>query len=591
MSRLSRRRSLGIAAATLAVLAAPAAAQAATYTVKAGDGACGPGDLACGGLVEAAAIAAAGDVFNVATGTYPSATFKTNVTINGDLGFVVDGTMEFSGGGVSKLSKVAVATGAGNAPAILVSGGGGLELSDSAAVSRDGFAIFITSGAGNKIVRSAVATGGGATASALQVQTGPDDADVGVVVESSILTGGGAGVRGFTRNNEFEALGTRPAGDIDLTLRHITAAGSTNGIDIDSNNSRTLPVLGPSGNIVATVSDSIVLNNRVVNFPGTLGLTPNTATLTRTGTNLESADPATLFLDPAKSNFRLLPTASAAIGRGGFTPGESATDIDGEERAAAPTDLGADEYNNAAPTAKVTVATATPRTTQPVTFDGRGSTDRDGNATIAEYRWRFSDGKAETTTQPFVQHVFDKEGDAAVGLTVVDKQGAASVEVAATFKLANGTPPAVAIVKPKSKQTFRTFTTTTKTVTKNGKKTKVKTRKRTRIQIAGLSKAAVGSMKRVILTLQKTNSTSGSKTKCRFYDAKRGLKLVSCAKPILITARLVKNSAGGEWTYTVPSTRRLSTGSYKVSAFGVDTTGAFGNSAPKGGSLGFTVKK
>ena len=591
MSRLSRRRSLSLAAATLVVLAAPAAAQAATYTVKAGDGACGGADLACGGLVEAAAIAAADDVFNVATGTYPSATFATNVTINGDLGFVVDGTLEFSGGGVSKLSKVAVATGAGNAPAIFVSGGGGLELSDSAAVSRDGFGIFITSGAGNKIVRSAVATGGGGTASALQVQTGPDDGAVGVVVDSSILTGGGAGVRAFTRNNEAEGLATRRAGDISLTLRHITAAGSTNGIDIDSSNSRTL-LLGTSGNIVATVSDSIALNNRVVNFPGTAGigaLGANTATLTRTRT-LESADPATLFLNPTKSNFRLLPTASAAIGQGGFTPGESATDIDGEERAAAPTDLGADEYNNAAPTAKVTVATATPRTTQPVTFDGRGSSDRDGNATIAEYRWRFSDGKAETTTQPFVQHVFDKEGDAAVGLVVVDKQGAASPEVAATFKLVNGTPPAVAIVKPKSKQTFKTFTTTTKTVTRNGRKVKVRTRKRTRIRIAGLSKAAVGNMQRVILTLQKTKSTTSS-TQCRFYDPKRGLRLVKCAKPILITARLVKGSASGEWTYTVPSTRPLSTGSWKVSAFGLDTTGAFGNTAKRGATVGFTVKK
>ena len=590
MSRLSRRRSLGLVATALVVLAAPAAAQAATYTVKAGDGACGPGDLACGGLVEAAAIAASGDVFNVGPGTYPSAKFTTNVTISGDLGFVVDGTMEFSGGGVSKLSKVAVATGAGNAPAIFVSGGGGLELSDSAAVSRDGFGIFITSGAGNKIVRSAVATGGQATG-AIQVQTGPDDLDdVDVTVDSSILTGGGAGIRALTRNNEAEALANRRAGDITLTLRHITAAGSTNGIDIDSSNSRTL--LGNTGNIVATVSDSIALNNRVVNFPGTLGIPPlgaNTATLARTRT-LESADPATLFLNPTKSNFRLLPTASAAIGQGGFTAGESATDIDGEERAAAPTDLGADEYNNAAPTAKVTVATATPRTTQPVTFDGRGSSDRDGNATIAEYRWRFSDGRAETTTQPFVQHVFDKEGDAAVGLVVVDKQGAASPEVAATFKLVNGTPPAVAIVKPKSKQTFKTFTTTTKTVTRNGRKVKVRTRKRTRIQIAGLSKAAVGSMQRVILTLQKTKSTTSS-TRCRFYDPKRGLRLVKCDKPILITARLVKNSAGGEWTYTVPSKRRLSTGSWKVSAFGVDTTGAFGNTAKRGATVGFTVKK
>ena len=146
MSRLASRRSSILVATAVAALAVPAAAHAATYTVKAGDGPCGGGDLACGGLVEAAAAAAAGDVFNVAAGTYASATFTTDVTVNGDLGFVVDGTLEFAGGGVSKLSKVAVATGAGNAPAIYVSGGGGLELSDSVVVSRDGFGVFITAG-------------------------------------------------------------------------------------------------------------------------------------------------------------------------------------------------------------------------------------------------------------------------------------------------------------------------------------------------------------------------------------------------------------------------------------------------------------
>jgi hypothetical protein len=590
MSRLGRRRSLTLAATALVALTAPAAAHAATYTVKAGDGSCGAGDLACGGLVEAAAIAAAGDAFNVTTGTYPAANFTTDVTIQGDLGFVVDGTLQFSGGGVSKLSKVAVATGAGNAPAIYVSGGGGLELSDGVVISRDGFGVFITHGGGNKIVRSVVATGGTATG-AIQVQTGPDDPAVAVTVDSTVLYGGGAGIRAITRNNEVEALAGRSAGNIDLSLHHITAAGSTNGIDLDASNARAL-LPANQGNITASVTDSLAFNNRVVSFSGTLSLPilgGNTASLTRSRT-LESGDPSALFLDAAKGNFRLVPTASAAIGQGGFTPGESPTDIDGEDRSAAPTDLGADEYNNAAPTAKVVVATPTPRTTQPVTFDGRGSSDREGNATIAEYRWRFSDGKAETTTQPFVQHTFANEGDAAVGLTVVDKQGAASVEVAATFKLVNGTPPAVAIVKPKAKQTFRTYTTTTKTVTKNGKKVKVKTRKRTKIQIAGLSKAAVGNMQRVIITLQKTKSTT-STSQCRFYDARRGLRLVKCDKPILITTRLVKDSTSGEWTYTVPTTRPLSTGTWKASAYGVDTTGAFGNSGSKGTTVSFTVKK
>ena len=256
------------------------------------------------------------------------------------------------------------------------------------------------------------------------------------------------------------------------------------------------------------MTDSLAFNNRTDVYPGLAGLGglgflgANTAVIDATRT-AQSGDVKALFLNPEKGNFRLLPTASAAIGQGGFTAGESTTDIDGEDRSGAPTDLGADEYNNAAPTAKIALATATPRSSQPVTFDGRGSSDREGNATIAQYRWRFSDGTAENTTQPFVQHTFAAEGDAAAGLIVVDAQGAESPEVVVTFKLVNGTPPGVAIVKPKSKQTFRTFTTTTKTVTTNGKKVKTKTRTRTKIQIAGLSKAKVGAMQRVLITLQK----------------------------------------------------------------------------------------
>lgn len=589
MSRLGRRRrSLTVVATTLLALAVPAAAHAATYTVKTGDGICGGSDLACGGLVEAAEAAASGDIFNVATGTYTSAKFTTDVDIRGDLGFAVDGTLEFAGGGVSKLSKVAATQGTLAAPAIYVSDGAGLELSDAIVVSKDGFGVLITSGQSNKIVRSVIATGG-ALASAVQVNSGTGTSDKALTIESSVVSGGKAGVGAETTNAELEAA----AGDIVLTLRHITAVGSTNGINLDSSGARRV-LGGGVGDITATVTDSIAFNNRVVNYAGVLNLGvivgANVASLEATRT-VQAGDPLEFFLDPAKGNFRLRPDATKAINQGGFTPGESTTDIDGEDRSAAPTDLGADEYNNAAPVAKIAVATATPRSTQPVTFDARGSADRDGNATIAEYRWRFSDGAVTTTTQPFVQHAFAAEGDAAAGLIVVDKQGAASPEVAVTFKLINGVAPAVGIVKPKSKQTFRTYTTTTKTVTKNGKKVKRKTRKRTKIIIAGLSKPAVGTTTRILLTLQKTKSTTSAK-QCRYYDAKRGLRLVSCEKPILITARLIKNSATGEWTYGVPTTRPLSTGTWKVSAFGVDSTGAFGNSAdPKAASLTFTVKK
>ena len=311
MSRLSRRRrSLTLVATTLVALAVPAAAQAATYTVKAGDGACGGGDLACGGLVEAAAAAAAGDVFNVAPGTYSSAKFTTDVTINGDLGFVVDGTLEFAGG--ARLEALEGRRGDRRGQRARRSTSAAAAASSSATRSWSAATASASSSPPASATRSCAAGSRPAAQAtgAIQVQTGPDDANVDVTVESSVLTGGGAGIRALTRNNEVEALAGRRAGDINLTLRHITAAGSTNGIDLDSSNARAL-LGGATGNITATVTDSIAFNNRVVNFPGTLAspLGANTAELTRTRT-MESGDPPTLFLDPAKGNFRLRPDAS-----------------------------------------------------------------------------------------------------------------------------------------------------------------------------------------------------------------------------------------------------------------------------------------
>jgi len=497
MSRLGRRRSLTVVATALAVLAAPAAVHAATYTVKTGDGPCGAADLACGGLVEAAAAAAAGDVFDVTAGTYTSATFNTDVTINGAAGFVVDGTLEFAAGGVSKLSKVAVVTGAGNAPALFVSGGAGLELSDAIVISRDGFGMFITSGAGNKIVRSAVATGGLATG-AIQVQTGPDDtAAIDVTVESTVLSGGGAGIRALTRNNEVESLAARRAGDITLTLRHITAAGSTNGIDIDSSNARA--VLSGQGDITATVTDSIAFNNRVVNFAGTLGLLPlgaNTATLTRTRT-LESGDSAALFVNPSGGNFHLRQEASAAINQGSVTPGESATDVDGQDRSVAPTDLGADEFYPGPPPA--------------------------------------------APTAPAAQN--------------------------------DGTPPAIAVAKPKQNQKIKKTTRKTRTVTVNGKKVRrTTTTTLKRLAIAGTATDPSG-VKGVIVTIQKLGTAAGAK--CKWYNATKGLVLKSCTKPPLLLARL---AADGTWTYNVNATR-LSAGKYRIIVLGLDNSGSVGNSA------------
>src|ERR1700709_1950796 len=112
MPRTGRRRSLSIAAALVAVLCAPAAAQAATYAVKRGEGACNaPGDLLCGGLADAATAANTGDVFNIESAAYGSATFDVNVTLAGNPTFGVNGSLAFTGNGgaASKIQHLVLA--------------------------------------------------------------------------------------------------------------------------------------------------------------------------------------------------------------------------------------------------------------------------------------------------------------------------------------------------------------------------------------------------------------------------------------------------------------------------------------------------
>jgi hypothetical protein len=590
MPHLGRRHWLTPAAATLAVLAAPAAARAATYTVAAANGPCSaPADLACGSLAEAAAAATAGDVFTVAPGTYDAATFTVpGVTITGAPGVAINGTMTFSGdapGLPSRLEKVAISQPVGNAPAINVSGTAGLQLLDAAVVSYNGDGIIITGGTGNAIVRTLVLTGGQVT-SAVRVTSVDGTPAKGLLLESTMLVGGGAGLSANTVSNAIQ----RAAGDIAITARHLTAAGSTNGISLDSSNAASL--LGaPVGNIVANVTDSIALNNKTKRFPG---VPPNQAVINATRT-LTSGDPNTLFADAPGRNFRLRP-GSPAIDVGGFTTGESITDIDGDARPGPTTDLGADEFVNSPPVASIVVSTAKPREGQPTLLDGSGSVDREAKygGGIVEYRWTFGDGTTETTTTPTVLHTYKGEGAAAARLVVVDRQGAVSAPAAARVAVGDGVPPAATIQKPFANQRVGLTTTTKKTVTKNGVKRKVTTRRKSKLTFRGLAqdKSGIGF---VVLTLEKLSSNSSASTKvvkasqssskaqCAWFDPKKGLLKKSCNKPVLILAKLAKD---GSWTYGISTkVKQPSPGLYRVSVYAADGSGAFGNSAPAADSV------
>ncbi len=593
MPGTARRRSLTIAAALLALLAAPAAAQAATYTVKSGDGPCGGGDLACGSLADAAAAATPNDVFNVSPGNYGSATFDDGgLTITGTPNFTVDGALTFSAGagGVTKLSKAAISSQSGAGPAVAVTGAAGLEISDSGIVSAGGDGVQFSEGQGNKIVRSFIYTGGQSTAAVRVTSADLSGNDKALVMESTLVTGGAAGVS--VNTGQGNALLSAP-GDVALTLRHVTAAGSANGLVLDA--SKANPAVGgPVGSITADVTDSIIQNpTSKANYAG-LAITapPNAVTDTYTRTLMGAFDPNAVFQKPASRNYRLRP-GSPAIDKAGFTAGESTTDLDGEARPGPTTDQGADEFVNEAPKAVLEVKTNPQRTGRPVEFDASRSTDRETGAGggIVKYTWNFGDGQTAETTTPTTTHVYTREGDGTASLIVTDAQGAVSAAATAPVKLVDGVPPAIVITKPSANQKIRLTTKkkTTKFVMVRGKRVKkvTTTTKRTKISFGGSAKDKNG-VKGVVITIERLSVTPSTSTaarssaatstkRCTWIDPSKGAVLRSCLKPVLILAKL---AGDGTWSYSLKRTLKLKPGLYRVIAAGRDNAGAAGNSAP-----------
>jgi hypothetical protein len=593
MTRNAPRRALVVAGIAAAVLVTPAAAaQAATYTVAAGGGTCGGADTSCESLNAAAGAAGSGDTVQVAPGTYSeSPTFTSSgVTITGSTappGVIVTGTITFSGNGStpSVLEKLIVAPSTAGSPAVGVSGSAGVAVRDTFLLSGAGAGMAIASGTGNEITRSTVVSGA-ANGHAVDVQASA--VPVGLVLSSSILSGG-AGGSGLSVRTGVGTLLPGSAAPATVTARHVTIAGSTNAIALDA--SGAVGLLGvAAGNIAATVTDSIVLGAtpRATN-PGLAAplVPPNTASLAFTRTD-QTTPADQLFVNAARRNLHLRSDAPA-IDKGQLTPGDSATDVDGQPReAGAASDLGADEFGNVPPTAAIAVTTPTPRSTRPVTFDAGGSSDREAGfgGGIAQYQWIFGDGTTQSTTTPTVSHTYAREGAVVVQLVVVDRQGGVSAPAIAPLKIIDGAPPRVVISKPRQNQTIKLTTTTTRTVTRGGAKRTVKTRKPTRIGFAGTASdpsrvtAVYVTLQRLAATAKARAKTSAGKakpTRCTWLDPKRGLVTRSCVKPVLIRVAV----RSGRWAYNVPTRLRLGAGSYRVSAYGTDGTGAFGNSAPK----------
>jgi hypothetical protein len=590
------RRRLPLAlAASLAALALPAAAaQAATFSVAKGGGACGGADTSCESLVAAAGAVSAGDIVNVAPGTYDEAPTFTDagVTINGATdapGVIVTGTISFTGSGPapSVLSHVIVAPSTLTSPAVGVSGSAGVAVRDCILLSGGGSGMTISSGAGNELTRSLVLSGA-PDGKAVEAQIGGPA--MSLLLSSSILSGGPSGT-GLSVKTGVGTLLPGSAGTATITARHVTIAGSANAISLDASSATGL-LNQAAGSITASVFDSIVLgSNPLAHNAGiVLVAAPNTATLNFTRTD-QASSPDLLFANAAKRNYHLR-TDSPALNKGQVTAGDSATDIDGQPRDDGNgSDLGADEFVNTVPTAAFTVATPNPRSAQPVAFDASASTDREGaiGGGIVQYQWNFGDGTTETTTTPTVQHTYPKDGTVVVQLVVVDRQGAASPAVVQPVKLTDGAPPTVTISRPKNNQSIKLTTKRTRTVTKKGKKTKVTSTKRVRIGFAGAAKDPSG-VSAVFLTVERLSvakkkstkkkaKSAAAKTttkKCVWLDPKLGFRTRNCDKPVLIRTGVRQ----GNWAYNIASRIKLRAGTYRVSVYGTDNAGAFGNSAP-----------
>jgi hypothetical protein len=593
-----RRRAFLAAGVAVVVLALPAAAQAATYSVAAGGGTCGGTDTACESLVAAAGAVNPGDTVNVAPGAYSEAPTFTDagVTINGSTdapGVVVTGTISFTGSGPtpSVLQHVIIAPSTLTSPAVGVSGTAGVAVRDSFLISGGGSGMTIAGGAGNELTRSTVLSGA-PDGKAVDVQLAGTPA--GLVLSSSILSGGASGTGLFVKTG-VGTLVPGSAGAATIAARHVTIAGSANAISLDS--SAATGLLSAVGSISATVTDSIVLgsNPRANNAGVAPLLPPNAATLTFTRTD-QTTPADQLFANAAKRNFHLRPD-SPAIDKGQITAGDSATDVDGQPRDnGTGSDLGAAEFLNSVPTAAFVVKTPSPRSNQPVAFDASTSTDREGGigGGIVQYQWNFGDGTTETTTTPTVAHTYANKGTAVVSLVVVDRQGALSPPFAAAVTLTDGAPPVVTITKPKANQTISLITKTRKTVkstTKGGQSRKVTTTRRTRLGFAGTAKDPSGvsavflTLERISVTKAKKKSTKKKATsaaaktttkRCIWLDPKSGFVSRPCDKPVLIRTGVRQ----GTWAYNVATRIKPKAGSYRVSVYGTDGAGAFGNSAP-----------
>lgn len=539
--------------AALLALAAPVAASAATKEVS-----------TAADLTAAGTSAVSGDTIHVHQGVYVAnvTVSAAGVTIDADPGAILvndptktSPTLTFSAGsgspdvvnGLYVLNTAPPASSSSLGPAAIQAGDNGLTLQRSLALSYTGDALSSTAG-----------------------MSSPDRT---ITVDSSMLfaTGKGAAAIRATASNLLPAT---PAGVTTIVGHHVTALG-TSTVVLDNSAANGAPAVlvtpaSPSGNMTATFTDSILLGKRSTATNTSPTSAPNTATIdttTRNGVADDASTAAALFVNPAKGNYHLR-ADSPAIGQGGFTSGESATDIDGNAIPATNSDLGADQFVNRPPTAVLGNVPQSVRQDQPVSFDASGSRDPDANigGGIVAYHWNFGDGHTATTTTPTASHAYTVKQPYAVTVTVTDRQGASATSDPQGLTVIDGVPPTITVAGPRSGQKIKAYRT------RRVKHRLVRTATRLPVAFFGSATDDVA-LGKVVLALR---SASSKNFVCKWFDGKRSLKSASCGAPRVFAPGTVLN---GGWRYALPLKAKLPPGAYKLYAIPVDASGLAGTAS------------
>jgi hypothetical protein len=127
------------------------------------------------------------------------------------------------------------------------------------------------------------------------------------------------------------------------------------------------------------------------------------------------------------------------------------------------------------------------------------------------------------------------------------------------------TPPAVGVRRPRAGQVLHRFIG------------RAKTRKRRQLVISGHAFDPDG-LQGAALTLERLPRKPTGAGRCTWLHPTRGLRRSSCNRPPPLIATLRPT---GSWTYRLSKRIKLPAGRYRVSAYGKDTPGLFGNSAPR----------